>query len=188
MIYNRILCIGDSLTYGSRDQYERGYPAELAQLLNSKWEGQFFSIANQSWPGIRSGELLKRVHTCLNIFKGEVFAVCLMIGTNDTQLKIPVDVFADNVYQLIKNCQIAASAVVVGGLPTVSKIGLFSYDCETQDLLNEYNIKLEHMCNTLEVPFVNMDSLHGMQIDKVHFGNDGYKKMAKLWMEAIESL
>ena len=32
MIWNEILCIGDSLTYGARDEYGRSYPLELAKI------------------------------------------------------------------------------------------------------------------------------------------------------------
>ena len=36
MIWNQILCLGDSLTYGARDRYGRSYPAELGKILSDK--------------------------------------------------------------------------------------------------------------------------------------------------------
>ena len=36
MIWNEILCIGDSLTYGARDCYRRSYPVELGKILYEK--------------------------------------------------------------------------------------------------------------------------------------------------------
>ena len=36
MIWNEVVCLGDSLTYGARDRYGRSYPAELAKILFEK--------------------------------------------------------------------------------------------------------------------------------------------------------
>ena len=36
MIWNEILCLGDSLTYGARDRYGRSYPAELGKILSKE--------------------------------------------------------------------------------------------------------------------------------------------------------
>ncbi len=33
MIWNEILCLGDSITYGARDPYKRSYPEELGKIL-----------------------------------------------------------------------------------------------------------------------------------------------------------
>ena len=36
MIWNEILCLGDSITFGARDPYKRSYPNELGQILSEK--------------------------------------------------------------------------------------------------------------------------------------------------------
>ena len=36
MIWNEILCLGDSITFGARDCYGRSYPAELGKILSEK--------------------------------------------------------------------------------------------------------------------------------------------------------
>ena len=36
MIWNEIVCLGDSITYGARDEYGRSYPAELSKILLDK--------------------------------------------------------------------------------------------------------------------------------------------------------
>ena len=34
-VWNEILCLGDSITYGARDEYGRSYPAELGKIICS---------------------------------------------------------------------------------------------------------------------------------------------------------
>ena len=32
-VWNEVICLGDSITYGARDKYGRSYPVELSKLL-----------------------------------------------------------------------------------------------------------------------------------------------------------
>ena len=48
-VYGTILCLGDSLTHGARDEYYRCYPMELSDLL-----GRFL---------VRIGSVPKKVST-----------------------------------------------------------------------------------------------------------------------------
>ena len=59
MIWNQILCLGDSLTYGARDRYGRSYPAELGKLLTEK-TGEFYICHNYGINGETSSDLLRR--------------------------------------------------------------------------------------------------------------------------------
>ncbi|GAG87503.1 unnamed protein product, partial [marine sediment metagenome] len=40
MIYGFILCLGDSITNGARDEYNRAYPFELSDLMTERFPGQ----------------------------------------------------------------------------------------------------------------------------------------------------
>ena len=42
MIWNEILCLGDSITYGARDPYKRSYPAELGKMLTESLKEFYF--------------------------------------------------------------------------------------------------------------------------------------------------
>ena len=48
MIWNEILCLGDSITFGSRDEYKRSYPDELGKILTEK-TGEFYSRRIQNF-------------------------------------------------------------------------------------------------------------------------------------------
>ena len=80
MIWNEILCLGDSITFGARDPYKRSYPNELGQMLTEKTK-EFYFCHNCSISGETSSELLRRAwgniksHSNANI-------MLLIIGTN----------------------------------------------------------------------------------------------------------
>ena len=47
MIWNEILCLGDSITFGARDPYKRSYPNELGQMLTEKTK-EFYCFSRNS--------------------------------------------------------------------------------------------------------------------------------------------
>ena len=58
MIWNEILCVGDSITYGARDEQKRSFPAELAKIMTDK-TGEFFVCHNHGICGETSSDLLR---------------------------------------------------------------------------------------------------------------------------------
>ena len=99
MIWNQILCLGDSLTYGARDRYGRSYPAELGKVLTDK-TGEFYICHNYGINGETSSDLLRR---SWGIIKGnkDCKIMLLWIGTNDTKVPTPLDIYEDNLKQII---------------------------------------------------------------------------------------
>ena len=59
MIWNEIVCLGDSLTYGARDRYGRSYPAELGKIMTDA-TGEFYICHNYGINGETSSDLLRR--------------------------------------------------------------------------------------------------------------------------------
>ena len=90
MIWNEIVCLGDSITYGARDKYGRSYPAELSKIL-TKNTGEFYHCHNYGVCGETSSDLLKRSWNNISS-KSNSKIMLLMIGTNDTQVGIPKDI------------------------------------------------------------------------------------------------
>lgn len=187
MIYNSILCIGDSLTLGSRDEYRRGYPAELSQLLNEKTKEQFWVVINEGITGERSNDILRRLVKILILYE-DAYVVLLQVGTNDTIDLVPKEIYKDTMFQLIKTCQAFDKKVILGSLISLDGIGLMSYSADGALLLYEYNKILKELSKELKVSLVDLTLLSKYRIDKCHFNNQGYKEMAKLFLEEIIKL
>ena len=49
MIWNEILCLGDSITTGARDSQGRSFPAELASILADKTGEFYYSRYKGRW-------------------------------------------------------------------------------------------------------------------------------------------
>lgn len=80
----RILCIGDSSTYGlgASDINEFSYPAQLQKILNEKIHGQKFEVINLGIPGINSSQVLNRFRKNVTEYNPDI--VIAMVGINDS--------------------------------------------------------------------------------------------------------
>ena len=79
----RILCIGDSSTYGlgASDPQKFSYPARLQQILDEQAPSQKFNVINAGIPGINSSQALNRFRGSLAKYKPDL--VIIMVGIND---------------------------------------------------------------------------------------------------------
>ena len=123
MIWNEILCLGDSITYGARDSYKRSYPAELGKILSDKL-GEFYLCHNCGISGETSSDLLRRSWSNIKSHSNAKIML-LIIGTNDTQIGIPPDVYEDNLRQIISSAKVHGMTVIVGTLPTLGFTPLY---------------------------------------------------------------
>ena len=188
-IYNTILCLGDSLTYGSRDEYRRGYPPELAKLLNEYTTNQFWVVINEGINQERSGDILRRTPKVIATYP-DAYAVIILAGTNDTLEGVPEDVYKDTMYQIIKTCQNyhnipGGRKIILGSLISLYGVGLLSYSNIGNEWLKKYNLVLKDLAEVMNIPFVNLTSLEKYRIDRCHLNNEGYKEMAKLFFEEL---
>jgi lysophospholipase L1-like esterase len=79
----RILCLGDSSTYGlgASDIDKFSYPMQLQKILEEKSPGKIFRVINYGIPGLNSSQLLNRIRNIVSEYEPDV--VIIMIGIND---------------------------------------------------------------------------------------------------------
>lgn len=80
----RIVCLGDSMTFGCRVREEESFPSRLQGLLDGAAAGDF-DVVNAGINGHTSVQTLERVERDVLAFSPE--AVVLWIGTNDAMLR-----------------------------------------------------------------------------------------------------
>lgn len=178
-----ILCVGDSLTFGARDEYHRSYPAELSRLF---WEHERRSVycLNHGISGETSSQLLKRIFANSRSCPQAKVAL-LLIGTNDTFLPQPLDIYRDNLRQIIAVLQSDHAHVGIGYLPPVIGPGLPNYPRDSQEQVRQFNIAIEEVAKVNGLFTADFRDLGEFIIDTVHMNHDGYRKMAEIWFEAI---
>jgi len=76
----RILCIGDSYTFGAGAKNGYSYPEQLQRLINE--EKIKYTVYNLGIPGINSSTLLLKLPEWIELYKPNV--IVLLIGANDT--------------------------------------------------------------------------------------------------------
>lgn len=180
MIWNEVICIGDSLTYGSRDEYGRSYPAELSVLLE-KETNEYWICHNYGINGETSSDLLRRAWKNITTHDSAKI-ICLLIGTNDTKIPIPEEIFQDNIEQITKICLINKKFLIIGTLPIIK---LNSYYRNNLEYVDKYNKIIQGMSKKFNIEICDLGNLESYLVDGVHFGNAGYKEIAKIWSKSI---
>jgi len=183
MIWNDIVCLGDSLTYGARDRYGRSYPAELGRLLSEE-TGEFYICHNYGINGETSSDLLRR---SWQILKSNTSSkICLlMIGTNDTKAPTPVDIYEDNLRQIVNSIRVHGKLPIVATLPDLE----FSpYYASNREYISIYNESIIELSEQMEFLVCSMDGMKDFLIDGVHFTHEGYNEVANRWKDTIMSL
>ncbi len=78
----RILCLGDSNTYGLRMvNRDDAYPQQLEHLWNAAHEGSPIEVLNLGYPGTNSSKLIHDLPRMLDTLRPDM--VIIMIGAND---------------------------------------------------------------------------------------------------------
>src|SRR5262249_45576460 len=77
---HRILCIGDSHTYGVLLPVEQSYPGPLQRMLDEREPGAY-SVVNLGLPGLNTTQVRERLHAALAADHPET--VIVWCGVND---------------------------------------------------------------------------------------------------------
>lgn len=177
-----ILCVGDSLTFGARDEYHRSYPAELSKIFWQVEKKEVYCI-NRGISGETSGQLLKRIYNDVNSCHGNTGL--LLIGSNDTFISTPADVYEDNLRQTLMVMKNRFCNVGIGLLPPIIGPGLLSYPKNANQQVKKYNEVILDVAEKYSVFASDFSWMGEYIIDTVHFGNEGYKKMAQVWYTSM---
>jgi len=180
MIWNEILCLGDSIIYGARDEYGRSPTSELSKMLTEK-TGEVYICHNHGISGETSSDLLRRTWNAARSHK-EANIALIMIGTNDTQRSIPVDIYEDNLRQIINMCKIHGMHIIIATLPSLGFTPLYY---KNSHLIRDYNIVIENLARKLGLDLCDMAGVEKYYVDGVHFTNAGHKEIAKRWFQKI---
>jgi lysophospholipase L1-like esterase len=187
MIYGIVVCLGDSLITGARD--EAGL--SVARIL-----GDCLSVNDQKWiavdegvNGETSGSLLRRAYRVVRSYP-EAKDVVLCIGINDA--KVPAtseDVFRRNYAELLRTFAILGKHCYACLIPPRNGFGAPDYI--DNHVLMDYNRVIEELAKSAS-PFVSIVDLTSiparLRADGVHFnfGGDAWaaKKIAATIMSA----
>jgi lysophospholipase L1-like esterase len=200
MPFHKILCFGDSITYGvtlhaiglpagshSDLALVEGYVPKLWRGLQSKYGGEF-TLVNAGVPG--EGTLAGAARIRRELLLHEPDLVLLLEGVIDVNNDAPsFPVVRDNLADLLRQVRIQGAPVVLGTYPLLNPGGFRASNPENIAMLNELIRRLAGEQGVViadhERAFGN---LGGQGPDGLHPNNIGYEVMADTWLGAIETL
>ena len=173
MIWKEILCIGDSITYGARDEYGRTFTAELSKMLTEE-TGEVYFCHNHGVCGETSSDLLRRVWpACKSSPDSKIMTI--LIGTNDTQKNIPAHIYEDNLRQMINVGRIHGKHVFLLTLPKLHFTPLYYKNSSNIDV---YNKVLKKLANEMNCELIDLAGIEEHYVDGVHFKHSGNVEIA----------
>jgi len=174
MIGGVFLAIGDSLTYGARDEYGLSYPEMVARMFSV--DRQMWTAVNRGVSGETSAEILRRCYTHVHEFP-DAHEVFLWAGFNDakTQVKTPPNMYFDNMVSMINSIIATGRACYLLNLPAMEGFG--APDFVDNKLIEMYNDELDILydkystCRVFPVDVSAIPSKH--RVDGVHLTHAG---------------
>ena len=108
----------------------------------------------------------------------------LLIGTNDTQLKVPIDIYEDNLRQIISMARIHGMHVIVSTLPELAFTPLYL----NRSYIKKYNDVINKLSQKMDFTLCNISGVENYYLDGVHLTHEGNKQLAHKFANTIIGL
>jgi len=178
LIYEVVLCLGDSLTYGSRDEYGKGYPQYLGEYLSR--DGVETVTVNEGVPGETSSDILRRAYRVASSYP-DAKEVVVQFGTNDAKDEVatPVEVFRQNLLGVHRALAVNGKRMYMCTIPDLVGRIMPNYTAAGIGRIAEYNRVIEGFCGLGKAVMVEWRGVDAsMYSDGVHFNSRGYTELA----------
>lgn len=184
MIFQKVDCWGDSLTFGARTY--GCYPVFLGQVLR-KETGLEWLVRNRGVNGNTARELWFRVNEQVEQ-QPDHHVACVMIGTNDAKLGTPVDIFAEYYEQTVVALLAHGWTVVVMPIPLIVSLGRLPYTKQSEAHREVLNEVICDVAKRRDVRRVSSLLTAEDLCDGVHLNETGNQHIANAFADAILSL
>ncbi|MCD4749917.1 MAG: arylesterase [Thermoanaerobaculales bacterium] len=165
----RIICFGDSLTFGTGAGSNESYPSRLGSLIGRE-------VINAGVAGDTTAEALKRLDR--DVLSHDPRIVLITLGGNDLMGDVPCDEAFANLNAIVRRIHQRGALVVVGGI----NVPLFDrgFDDAYKDL--------QRSTGCLLIPNIlkGLIGKNNLMSDRIHPNGDGYAIMARRFQKEIE--
>jgi len=198
-IYARILCFGDSLTYGTTLQAlgmihptlvpVEGYVPKLGRLIEVNYEDAHFELINSGVGAEGTSEGRLRLATEIRRLRPEL--VLLLQGTVDAGSVPPsFGVTRRNLQAMMNDVLSQGIDLIIGTVPPFHPDGFRATGIDNVPVLNEI---IREEAARLGVPVADHERAFGddpglQGPDGVHPNDNGYEVMAATWLKTLQGL
>jgi acyl-CoA thioesterase-1 len=165
---DRIICFGDSLTYGTGASKGSDYPSQLSKMISRP-------VINAGVPGDTTARALKRLEQ--DVLSRSPDVVLITLGGNDLKNGIARETAFGNLKMIVESIQNQEARVIIGGL---------KFPFRDRGFGQAYK-KLADRTGALLIPNI-LDGIIGnrkLMSDPIHPNDDGYRMIAERFYEAM---
>lgn len=196
-LFKRILCFGDSLTYGITSRAYgfmptltsvEGYVPKLARLLSAEY-GEGIELINSGIGGETSSEGVERLSSELRLYDPDL--VLLLEGVVDINNENPrFPLVRANLNEMMRRVLRAGKQVIIATYPPLNSEGFRIQGIEHVPRLNNV---IRQEAKELDVLVADHEkdwngNMSGQGPDGLHPNEDGYVMMAETWLNSIKEL
>jgi lysophospholipase L1-like esterase len=166
--HQKIICFGDSLTYGTGAGKGMDYPSQLSKLIGRP-------VLNAGVPGDTTARALRRLER--DVLSKKPDTVLMTLGGNDLKNGVPKEVAFRNLAKIVAAIQDSGARVVIGGIKF--PFGDRGFGRGYRELADETGAVL--------IPniFKGVMGNRKLMSDPIHPNDAGYKLIAQRFHEAM---
>lgn len=188
MNWETILCLGDSITIGSRSYL--GYPEYCSAYLQEK-TGKNWNVVNCAVSSFTVIDLVRYVDkNWINIKESEPQLASIMIGTNDLKFGTSITDFeiAYSLLVLKAKLLVGSKYIVLNKIPTLQDGVMLPYILKMNETAKKYNNFIEHLSKREGLLLNTMPESNDLFLDGVHLNDKGSKEWGICLGETILNL
>ena len=188
MNWETLLCLGDSITIGSRSYL--GYPEYCGQHLSDKTK-KSWNVVNHATSGFTTIDLVRSVDISasnLRTCKPEVATI--LIGTNDLKNGTDISIFKTAYEQLVIKTQLIVGSknIILLEIPELERGVMLPYNIEMNSLIRKYNEVINTISADRGLMVIKLKSTAEQFYDGVYLNEEGSKDFGKQIAEYILKL
>jgi lysophospholipase L1-like esterase len=185
MIWESLLCMGDSITHGARTYL--GYPEVASNLLRQATRTQWSSW-NFAWNGYKAIDLLRAIdERGADLARFNASLCSVMIGTNDAKSHTAPDQYAVAMEQVLLKARLVSQnrKVLVLAVPPLNAGVSLPYDVSMNARIASYNQILVELAAAQNCEFLAFRVAPEDLIDGVHLSDSGVAAFAQQLCERV---
>lgn len=188
MNWETLLCVGDSITIGSRSYL--GYPEYCGNQLSIE-TNKIWNVYNHAVAGYTTVDLMRSIDQNLsNIKSCKPEIATILIGTNDLKRNTSLDTFRIVYEQLITKVLLIVgnNNIVLIEIPKLMEGVMLPYRLDMNLLVDEYNIIINSIAKQRNLLVCKLDTKQDDFYDGVHLNDKGSKMVGNQIAENILKL
>ncbi|MBL7912533.1 MAG: SGNH/GDSL hydrolase family protein [Bacteroidia bacterium] len=173
MNWETLLCVGDSITIGSRSYF--GYPEYCANFLAKK-TNKSWNVLNHAVAGFTTIDLARSIDKSFaNLKDAKPDIATILIGTNDLKSNLLPEMFKIAYEQLVVKVQliVRTNNIMLIEIPKLTDGVMLPYNIEMNKTIIEYNKIVQEIANKNKLIYVQINSNVNHFYDGVHLNETG---------------